>query len=105
MVGAPEISAGEVGRRMRDGDVLLVDVREMDEWEEGRIPGAVHAPLSGFGESARGLLEERGREIVVYCRSGNRSTRAAEYLLGMGHPRVSNMEGGILAWDGCTVRG
>lgn len=84
---------------------MLVDVREKDEWDEGRIPGALHAPLSRFGEAARGLLEEREKEIIVYCRSGSRSARAAERLLRMGHPRVSNMEGGILAWGGRTVRG
>lgn len=95
-----EVSVDEVREKALSGDngVLLVDVRERDEWEEGRIPGAIHAPLSEFGDAAERLLESRDGEVVLYCHSGSRSARAAEYLASRGHPEVSNMEGGIAAW-------
>lgn len=99
----PSIGVDEVSERMDSGEVLLVDVRELEEWREGRIPGAVHAPLSEFGEAMPRLLAER--EVVVYCRSGRRSAQAVERLIGMGHCGVSNMEGGLEAWRGRLVKG
>lgn len=92
-------SVEEVRQRLgRGGEALLVDVRERDEWEEGHVPGAVHAPLSEFGERAPELLEERDREVILYCLSGGRSSRATLALSQMGHPKVSSMDGGIKAW-------
>ena len=99
----PSIGVDEVRERMNSGGVLLVDVRELEEWREGRISGAVHAPLSEFGEVVpQGLA---GREVVVYCRSGRRSAQAAKRLIGMGHCGVWNMEGGLETWHGELVRG
>lgn len=92
-------SVEEVRQRLGRGEeALLVDVRERDEWEEGHIPGALHAPLSEFGERVPELLEEREREVIVYCLSGGRSSRAAHALSEMGHPQISSMDGGIKAW-------
>ena len=92
-------SVDEVRRALwSDDEVLLVDVRERDEWDEGHIPGAVHVPLGEFGEKAAELAGERGREIIMYCLSGGRSSRAAVALAGMGHPKVTDLEGGIGAW-------
>lgn len=92
-------SVEEIRQRLGKGDeLLLVDVRERGEWEEAHIPGAVHVPLSEFGERAPELLKERGRDVVAYCLSGGRSSRAAQGLAGMGPPRVSNLDGGIKAW-------
>ncbi len=99
----PSIGIDEVRERMDSGEVLLVDVRELEEWREGRIPGAVHAPLSEFGEEIPRSLAER--EVVVYCRSGRRSAQVVERLIGMGHCGVSNMEGGLEAWRGRLVKG
>lgn len=95
----PSVGVGEVRERMDSGEVLLVDVRE----REGRIPGAVHAPLSEFGEAIPPSLAER--EVVVYCRSGRRSVQVVERLIGMGHRGVSNMEEGLEAWRGRLVKG
>lgn len=99
----PSVGVGEVRKRMDSGEVLLVDVREREEWREGRIPGAVHAPLSEFGEAIPPSLAER--EVVVYCRSGRRSAQVVERLIGMGRRGVSNMEGGLEAWRGRLVKG
>lgn len=99
----PGIGVDEVRERMDGGGVLLVDVRELEEWREGRIPGAVHAPLSEFGEAmSRSFVE---REVVVYCQSGRRSAQVVKRLIGMGHRGVWNMEGGLEAWRGELVGG
>ncbi|MGE6514938.1 rhodanese-like domain-containing protein [Lysinibacillus sphaericus] len=93
-----EISAKEVQQALEQGRVLkLIDVRELDEVESGHIPGIIHIPLS--------LLEFRMHELnkneayVMVCRSSARSGRAAQYLRSRGFD-VTNMIGGMLAWEG-----
>jgi len=95
----PELTASELKERLDRGDTLcLVDVREPFEWEIANLEeyGAVLMPLGLFSESAEEL--DPGEEIVVYCRSGGRSARAAEYLRSKGFTRVWNLTGGITAW-------
>jgi len=94
-LGVPEMGAAELARRR--GEVDLIDVREPFETEIAAIPGARLIPL---GELPGRLAElDRGREIVIHCRSGVRSARAARMLLDAGFPRVWNLRGGILAWS------
>lgn len=75
---------------------VLLDVRERDEHEEMRVPGAVLMPLSGFAETFGSL--PRDRPILVMCASGQRSLAAADHLLGQGFTDVTNVTGGIIAW-------
>ncbi|MFJ8088131.1 rhodanese-like domain-containing protein [Lysinibacillus sp. Ag94] len=93
-----EISTKEVQQALEQGQAIkLIDVREVDEVESGHIPGMIHIPL--------GLLEFRMHELnknesyVIVCRSGGRSGRATQFLESQGFD-VSNMVGGMLAWDG-----
>lgn len=93
-----EISAKEVQQAIEQGQALnLIDVRELDEVESGHIPGIIHFPL--------GLLEFRMHELnknepyVIVCRSGGRSGNATRFLESQGFD-VSNMVGGMLAWEG-----
>lgn len=90
-----EITPQEGQRRVQAG-ALLVDVRESGEYEEVRAEGARLLPL-GELETRLGELP-RDRELVMICRSGARSARAAEYLLSQGYERVVNLAGGTLAW-------
>lgn len=94
----PLITPRELDERRRRGDDIdLVDVRERHEWDIARIDGARLAPLSTFAEAVPGFA--RDRDIVVYCRSGVRSERAARQLREAGFRRVWNLEGGILRWS------
>ncbi|MDQ3459584.1 MAG: rhodanese-like domain-containing protein [Deinococcota bacterium] len=95
MSQTPEIDVHETQARMQDG-ALLLDVRERDEYDALRIPGATLLSLSEF----EGRYEElpRDQEIVVHCRSGRRSMQAADYLNERGYNAV-NVLGGILAWQ------
>ncbi|CAL9340519.1 rhodanese-like domain-containing protein [Streptomyces sp. enrichment culture] len=80
-----------------DGGAVLLDVREDHEWRAGHAPGAVHVPLSALLADARVPEAVRGREAVVFCRSGQRSQKAARVLAERGAPAV-DVEGGMHAW-------
>lgn len=83
-------------RQLDSGDAVLVDVREPDEWAEGHVAGATHIPL---GELPSRLAEvPRDREVLLFCRSGNRSGAATSLLRKQGFDRATNVEGGITAW-------
>ena len=76
----------------------LIDVREPDEVAEGTLPGAVNIPV---GEMADRIGElDQSRRVVVLCRSGGRSTKAAEFLTASGFGDVVNLEGGMLGYNG-----
>jgi rhodanese-related sulfurtransferase len=81
----------------RHDDVQLVDVREQEEWESGRIEGAVHIPLNDL---LSGRMEELSpdRPVVAYCRSGNRSEVAKLMLQARGF-EAYNLAGGTEAWE------
>lgn len=79
--------------------INLIDVRETNEVAAGKIPGAINIPL--------GLLEfrmnelDKSKEYIMVCRSGARSGQATRFLENQGYT-VSNMDGGMLDWDGAT---
>ena len=80
----------------RDGGAFMLDVRTAEEWNEIHIPGATHIPL----DELENRLSEvpKDQEIVVYCRSGNRSKPGAETLVNAGYTNVSSMAGGVKEW-------
>jgi rhodanese-related sulfurtransferase len=80
-------------------DLVLVDCRELGEWNEGHIEQAKFMPLSDFEEQAKGLEQFKDKAIVMQCRSGKRSMTACQHLLGEGFEKLYNLEGGILAWQ------
>jgi len=81
----------------RGDDLIVVDVREPQEYQISRIEGSVLIPL---GEIPQRHAEiDRTRLVVCQCRSGVRSAKAAVFLRGAGFPRVVNLTGGILAWS------
>jgi molybdopterin/thiamine biosynthesis adenylyltransferase len=90
---AAERLEGPAGRRP-----LLVDVREIDEWEEGHVPGALHLPRGFLEMRIEGLVADRETEMVLYCAGGNRSLLAAEALGRMGYGKVASLTGGLKRW-------
>lgn len=91
----PEISPTEALARQQRG-ALLIDVREPDEWRAGHIPGSRLIPLSELPQLLGEL--DRQQEIVLVCRSGNRSAQATLWLQQAGFSRVANLAGGMIAW-------
>lgn len=89
--------------RTRPDAVTVLDVRQDWEYEEFHLPGAVHLPLADL-EDRMGEVP-RDKPLVIYCHSGRRSAAAASLLASEGHPDVTNMLGGIMAWKGGTAVG
>ncbi|MSO82181.1 MAG: molybdopterin-synthase adenylyltransferase MoeB [Acidobacteria bacterium] len=92
-----EITPVELKRRLDAGDDLLIlDVREPNEYQVNRIPGSTLIPL---GELPRRYQElDPDREIVAQCKMGGRSAKAMEFLRSVGFSKVKNLRGGILEW-------
>jgi len=82
-----------VGQR---GDLFLLDVRTPEEWNDAHIPGSTLLPLEDLGDRAGEL--PRDLELVVYCRSGNRSAEAARILMEAGFSDVYILDGGLNDW-------
>lgn len=81
-----------------DPPPLLVDVREHDEWEYCRLPGAVLRPLSDIASWEAELASHSG-ELVIYCHHGVRSARVCSRLMALGHAGPINLAGGIDRWS------
>ena len=78
-------------------NVMILDVREQDEWDAGHIPGAVHIPM---GEVPARISEiPTDKTVIVQCRSGNRSGQVTDFLRGKGMNNVHNLAGGLNAWS------
>ncbi|SDB82214.1 rhodanese-like domain-containing protein [Shouchella lonarensis] len=81
-----------------DRDIVLIDVREVDEYEEGHIPGVPLIPMSVIEHHVAHMEQEKS--YVLICRSGGRSQRTAQFMKEKGFADVRNYDGGMLAWDG-----
>lgn len=102
-----EISAPELSRlrgAAEAGDLVLIDVREDDEWARGRIPGAIHLPLGTLPEHAADAFggtitpDDRRKRVVVYCAAGVRSLVGAAALKRLGFENPVSLKGGVRAW-------
>ena len=92
-----DLTAEEAKERMEENpNVILLDVRTQEEFDEGHIPGAVCLP-NEFITAEMHFPFEKDAEILVYCRSGRRSAEAASKLRSMGFTKVFDF-GGILDW-------
>jgi rhodanese-related sulfurtransferase len=82
--------------QMRDNGAFVLDVRELGEWEEGHIPNATLIPL---GQLERRMNEiPKDQEVVIVCRSGNRSAQARDILKNAGFTNITSMGGGMNQW-------
>ena len=82
---------------MQKEDITLIDVREPSEYKEGHIPGARLIPLGTIDKTMTDKLPDKKKPLIVYCRSGVRSKKAAMKLVELGYTDVRDM-GGILDW-------
>jgi rhodanese-related sulfurtransferase len=91
-----DLTPQNVADGLREGRLVLVDVREPNETALERFPGAVLVPLSAFDPAA--IPDPAGREVVFACRSGRRSVTASLAAQEQGFHYGSHLAGGILAW-------
>ena len=93
-----KISAADAKARLDSGDeLILLDVRTKEEFDTGHIAGAVLLPNETILDSQPDVLPDLNAEILIYCRSGNRSAQAANKLVAMGYTNVYDF-GGIIDW-------
>jgi hydroxyacylglutathione hydrolase len=83
--------------RERLDEVLLIDVRQKSEWDEGHIPGAIH--FEGGRVAWEDLPFPQDRPLAIQCSSGNRSISVSSVLRRRGYRNVIQVEGGIKKWE------
>lgn len=92
----PTVDPAEAAEKIGEG-ALLIDVREQAEWDEARIPGAVHRPIGTINDWYTELPADR--DIVFQCHTGGRSAQVVAALSTQaGMTNVWNLAGGIVAW-------
>ena len=92
-----EVSLAELKEGLANGSILLVDVREPDEYKAGHIPGATLNPLQRFDPAA--LPRVQGKRVVLSCRSGKRTLTALALAQAAGRDDVrAHFAGSMLAW-------
>ncbi|HBB19483.1 MAG TPA: hypothetical protein DCZ62_03475 [Ruminococcus sp.] len=96
--GFTQITQEEAKSIMDSGeDVVILDVRRQDEFDQSHIPGAVLLPNEEISDTMPAQLPDTSQKILIYCRSGNRSKQAAQKLADMGYTNVYEF-GGIITW-------
>ncbi len=93
------IDVHEARDEIERGDVRLIDVRERHEWDEAHLDGATLVPELTVPDRIGEVVPDRSEQVVLYCRTDNRSARAADALRELGYEDVAYVEGGIVAWE------
>ncbi|KTC88298.1 rhodanese-like domain-containing protein [Legionella cincinnatiensis] len=93
------INVHELKNKMKNcPDLCLIDVRELMEWEEFHIPGAIHIPKDSIASSIESKISNKNQAIYLHCKSGVRSLYAAQSLIALGYQEVYSVDGGIIEW-------
>lgn len=103
VLGFADIKPQEAVRLINQEDAITLDVRDDKEYRGGHVLNAVHIPLALLEERLPELEPYKGKPVVVYCRTGQRSAQAAVSLRKQGFGRVYKLGGGILAWQGADL--
>ena len=96
---APSISNSELSQRITAGDApMILDVRTDKEYASGHVPGAVNIPVDQLPGRLPELRRHDNAEIVVYCESGRRASKAADILIGDGFLDIRHLQGDMRQW-------
>lgn len=93
-----EIDTNEAAKRIAAGGVVVLDVREPDEYEQGALPEALHIPRGHLEAQIEGRIVEKSAPVLVYCAGGVRSAFAAKTLAELGYTNVVSVAGGFGKW-------
>jgi molybdopterin/thiamine biosynthesis adenylyltransferase/rhodanese-related sulfurtransferase len=94
-----EIEPFEAAAEIEGGDVVLIDTREPHEYQEAHLEGGKLVPPGLLGDEIASAAPDKSARTILYCRSGNRSAKAAEQMQALGYEDVASVAGGILAWQ------
>lgn len=97
--GGPWLSPAQATHLINREDALVIDVREPAEYGAGHVLGAKNVPLARLETSGADLAKRKEKPVIVYCASGDRSTKAAAQLRKQGFTRVASLAGGMKAWQ------
>lgn len=78
--------------------ICLIDVRELEEWNEIHIPNAIHIPKNEMVSCIESKIPNKDQTIYLYCKSGVRSLYAAQFLITLEYQNVYSVHGGIIEW-------
>ena len=92
-----EVDVHTVASIKDQDDVFVIDVREQWEYDEGHIPGVTLIPMNEVPNRLDEIPTDK--DVIVTCRTGNRSGQVTDYLRQIGFDNVHNMSGGIVAWE------
>lgn len=81
-----------------ESDLCLIDVRELYEWNEAHIPGAIHIPKDEIVERIASVAPDKAKPVYLHCKAGVRSMASAQRLAEMGYKELYSVDGGITAW-------
>jgi len=98
-----QVGVNEAVMLMNKDDALILDVREDKEVQGGKIKGARHITLGQLPSKLSELEKSKQSPVLIYCRSGSRSGYASQILTKAGFTDVSNLAGGILAWESANL--
>ena len=93
-----EIDTNEAQHRIAAGGVVVLDVREPDEFEQGALPNVLHIPRGHLEAQVEGRITDKSMPVIVYCAGGVRSAFAAKTLGELGYTNVVSMDGGFGRW-------
>jgi rhodanese-related sulfurtransferase len=100
----PAVSPQQAAQMQSEKKAVIIDVREKDEWNAGHIAGAIHIPLSEISNRVAELTKYQNQPVIMQCRSGARSAKAADILAKSGFTNVHNMDGGLNAWQKADLK-
>src|SRR5262249_11766082 len=94
-----EISLDDLNKQLQHKlDFTLIDVREIAEWEAGRLPAAIHLSKGVIERDIEKIIPDLQHEIILYCGGGSRSALAAGNVQEMGYTKVLSLQGGYRGW-------
>ena len=100
VVAVTKIAPAELLKKMNpQSSVTIIDVRTAEEFQQGRVPGAVNLPHHDIGKTVAQTLIKKDQPAIVYCRSGKRASMAIKTLQDLGYNNIKHLDGDFLGWQ------